>query len=394
MPKTTKRSKSGYSKKRKYYKKAKTGYYKKYRRYGAILKTGVSPSLGRNQIRYYSFEYSTEHLLAVGLAPGIDSQTIQSLIWSTFTPNNYMTDLRFRRHMELSSHFRMISWELMLIPTQTQVNVTSGYNSNGKIVLCPLHSQSDVVASGMAGITLSQTDIDRWAEIPHAKVVKTLGGQVRPCKLTIVPSIFRNTYQDATFGVSNSTPTAQCEYTRGKWYETRDYDGSTFNFSKMLHYGAAVIFAGFDTPTTFQGHRIVYRWNFAFKGYDATAQLQQSPAQAVTEETKQPEVVEYYDLKTFQQAPVAERKWCDIGRIDFDEKGNEIWRGPLAERNHQLRQNADQGYIHEDHYEEVDTHSVASALNSMKRPAPAPQATSSSSQPTHQIKRAFTNMKL
>lgn len=399
MPKKTKRSKSGYSKKRKYYKK-KRSYTKGYRRYGklSVMKTGISPSLGRNQVRYYSYEYTTEVLLPVGLAPGTDTQTIQSLVWSTFTPNNYIADLRFLRHMQLSSHFRMLSWEVILLPTQTQVNLSSGYNATGKIILCPLHSQSDMVASGVAGITLSQTDIDRWAEMPHARPLKYVGGSIAPTKLTVVPSIFRYTYNDATFGSSGSVGTAQCEYTPGHWYETRDYDGTTFNFSRMLHYGSAVIFAGFDTPTTFQGFRVQYRFNFAFKGYDATADLHVAPisaSAAAVEETKQPEVVEYYDLKSFHSAPPAQRKWCDLGRIDFDEKGNEVWRGPLVERNHQIRQNADENYVHEDHYEEVDSVSVASALSSMKRPAPVPQPTSSSSQPNHhQIKRAFTNMKL
>lgn len=386
--KKTKRSKSGYKKKKYSYKK-KSAYVKKV--FKRLRTVRNSPTFGSDQIRFYQMQFTTETLLPIGLAPGVDAQTVQSLIWQTFTPNTFATtsgDERFRRHMELSEYFRMCRMQITVLPTQTQVNVPNGLNAMGQIIIVPLHSHGDIVTSGVAGITLSQTEADRWAEKTHAKQVRLNGGAITPTYINICPSVFRYHYTDASFGTSGSASTATTEFTKGHWYETRDYDGATFTFNKMIHYGAAVIFAGFDTPQTFQSYRIQYRFTFAFKGYDASSKLQPSPSTAVaTEDAKQAEVVEYYDLKSYHEADPRKRVWCDSGRIDFEE-GKEVWRGSLEERNRQIKRNSQ--LLYEDHYEEVDPPAqVSSSSKRTAPPSPAPQ-----SSPNPHLKRQFTNMRL
>lgn len=400
MPKTTKRSKSGYSKKKKYYKRRKSSYIKRasLRYPRQITKTNCfKPLYGAQQVHYYNYRITEEVLLAVGLAPGTNAHTAQSMYLRTFSPFDYYpADKRFELFFQLHAKYRLVNWTVTIIPTQTIGNMSAGYNATGQIIMFPVHDQGAIVNLGMySGGTLRVTDLDSWIELPHAKMVKQYGGELKPCTLNICPSVFKGYQADPKWGVSGNTPAAEPEYTKNKWYDTRDYYNSTsWSMSKLLHYGIAIGFGGFDTPTTFQGFRIVHTFGLAFKGFDASGTVVPTPSTSTgVEETKQPEVVEYYDLKSFHEAE-GPKKWCHDLRIDLDEKGQEVWRGSNAERNQQIRQNADEGYIHEDHYEEVDTQSVVSTLNSMKRPAPAPQATSSSSQPTHQIKRAFTNMKL
>lgn len=396
--KKTKRSKSGYSKKKKYYKRRKTSYVKRasLRYPRQITKTDIyKPLYGAQQVHYYNYRLTEEVLLTTGLAPGTNAHTVQSMYLRTFSPDDYYAaDKRFQLFFQLHAKYRLVNWNVTLVPTQTQVNVTSGYNATGQIVMFPVHDQGAIINLGLySGGTLRVTDLDSWVEMPHAKMVKQNGGQLKPCSLNISPSVFKTYAADPVWGVSGVVPGVEPEYTKEKWYDTRDYYSSAYTMSKLLHYGIAIGFAGFDTPTTFQGFRIEHTFGFAFKGFDASGTIVASPTAVADTETKQPEVVEYYELKAFNEAPEP-KKMCHDVRIDLDEQGKEVWRGSNAERNQQIRQNADEGYLHEDHYQEVDTQSVASALNSMKRPAPAPQATSSSSMPTHQIKRAFTNMKL
>lgn len=409
MAKKTKRSKSGYSKK-KSYKRRKSSYVKKvFRR---MPKQITRPRVygapyGENQVRYYTLEKSIDIVLPYGLTPGTNGNTIQVGYFATLQPSALLAagqnQTRLLRFFQLSSKYRLVTMSANIYPQQTQVNIAGTFNSVGRIIMCPLHDQGSLIAAGAySGGTLRQNDIDRWAEVHHAKEMKQEGGAFKPLTLNVSPSVFKVYAADPQWGVSGTGITnLSPEYTKGRWYDTRDYlDNNFLTYSNMIHWGFMIFFAGFDTPQTFQGFRVVYKYTFAFKGFDPISDVFPSPASAAaaTPDTTQPEVVEYYDYKQFCEAK-GPKRFCDHIRVEYEE-GKEVWRGHNNERNQQIRQNVEEGK--EDHYQEVDhfevetpsqdTRSVASALNGMKRPVPASPNPQSSPNPN--IKRAFTNMRL
>ena len=165
-----------------------------------IRKTNIyKPLYGGQQVHYYNHRFTEEILLPFGLAPGTNTWTIQSLNLRTFSPASlYPTDKRFELFFQLHAKYRVVNWNVTLVPTQTISNLQSGYNSTGQILMMPVHDQGAIINLGMfSGGTLRVTDLDNWIEFPHAKLVKQEGGVLKPCSLNISTSVMKTYAADS-----------------------------------------------------------------------------------------------------------------------------------------------------------------------------------------------------
>lgn len=356
-------------------------------------------SLKNTNNRYVTFtdQETTDLLLAPGLNPGSNASTIQSLFYQTITPSAFVsTNLRLKHYFDLYQYYRIENMCYEVIPNALQVT-TGTLNALGQVVMVPIHSQGDIVASGISGSSaIVQTNADTWAEMKHAKVAGFRNGAMVPLKMNISPSVFAYNYINPSFGVVGSSSTARPEFTARRWYSTRDYDGGSTSMSQMIHYGAAVMFAGFDTPATYQAYRVRYRITWAFKDLDPTTSVITYPMQEGA-----PKPITYFTtLKELQDSklPNNEKALCPFVRVDFEE-GKMIRRVDAKEYHKEMMVEARQHnmpnprFVEEDHYQEVDQDEIDEKSDDMP-PLPLRKRLPSPTPSVSKLKRAYTNMKM
>lgn len=351
---------------------------------------GSALSTTNNQIRVYEQQLTADLVITNGFAPGVDSSTVQALYWYTTTPTLLIpTDKRLEHHFALSQSFRIKCIEFTVSPCQTISN-GAALNTQGQVILCPLHSQGDIVASGVAGYTISQTNADRWAEMNHAKVLKTRNGQLEAATMKVSQSVFEYNFVDITFGTAGSVSTGRPQFTGRNWYSTRDYDGGSETYSQMLHYGFCIVIAGFDTPTTFQNLRVQRRITWEFKGLDPNSEVV----------TLLP-LTKFLSLKEMHESklPRSQKVLHDSGAIIWDPVAKE-YKSVSMEDYKASRPSvpAVDPWTDEDPYREFDEEDeekmAALALVDVPKSAPKRSASRQPSPSPSTIKRGFTNMKM
>lgn len=231
------------------------------------------------QIQYCTHETSFQALVPPGLAPGNDLSTIQAQVLATWTPASHSGVNNRINYMMLCHSFVRCSRVHVKVEMGATVQTnSSGSQSTGKIMLVPIHSPGDILASGAGGGTTLQSNSNFWQTMPHVKVATSLGGAAVPLTLNVSPSVNRYITRDPTWGSSGQTEHITTEFTKGKWYATRDYDGATAALNSDVHYGYTVFFSGFNTPVSFQIVKITAKYFYEFKQWDPTVTVQNQPS--------------------------------------------------------------------------------------------------------------------
>lgn len=300
------------------------------------------------QIQYCTHETSFQALIPPGLSPGNDLGTIQAQVLATWTPAQHSGVNNRINYMMLCHQFVRCSKVIVKVESgSTVVASATGSQSQGKILLVPIHSPGDIVASGAGGGLTLQSDSNFWQTMPHVKVNDMLGGATKPLYLSVSPSVNRIIVRNPTWSSSGFTEHVTTEWVKGKWYSTRDYDGATATLNSDVHYGYTVFFSGFNTPVTFQIVKITAKYFYEFKGWDPTVNVQNQPSITLKQYLNTKEMEEDKEHK-------GPRVLYNYRMREFDEKGKMTREYPIGEGAPNQGHQDEEKYLHVEQEEEEE----------------------------------------